>query len=228
MSLLEINKAFEGKGLSELAKKQYQVVENLEEKVESLYWFMETYRDIEVAYRSTESAREFYSLAPDVKKVLGDDAEEVFYTAKLGYSMEGAPARLVYILQKALRKYDMPNVAISSIPESLLTPFIGKGAIGEGITIKHIVQNILGHTYESLLKSKLAAYNNDAFEVYVADVDRVIILPKEYEDVLKSLSDLQTVCYDKVKGVCMCGMPFRTMKGHYGITEDEFDLRRCI
>ena len=130
-------------------------------------------------------------------------------------------------MNKAIRKYNTPNNAISAISDQIISQYCAEGALGPDVTLKTVLQNIMGKAYKSLTLSKLAVLNNGVYEVYVSNVDRVLILPKEYEKYLNDLSDLRTVEYVKSVGVCIHGEPFRTLMRN-GITTNEFDLRDCI
>jgi len=229
MTLLEINRAIEGRSSKKEAEIQYKEIDNLFEQVQNLQLTMQVDNGIKSRFDLTESANEFYKACPLAKKIVEKDAlSEAFYALKAGFYFEGIPSKLTYILSKAIKMYETPNRAVSAISLAVLGNYLGNGALAEGHTIKEVINNILGVEYKTLTRARRAAKYNDVFEVYVENVDRVLVLPASYEQFLESRTDLETVTYDKEKGVLMCGVPLRIYGGRIGITTDDFDLRECI
>jgi len=226
MRITEINTMVEGIGLPR--GKELVKVPDLAGKLREFSEFLLAFEDVQARFQLTESVKEFTDACPIVKAFFKREVlEEVFYATKAGYFFEGVPSRLTYLLKKALQSYDTPNKALASINGSRLIPYLKQGILPEGVTVKTVVNNICGYDVRLLTEAKLAVQNMNTIEVYVPNVDMVLVLPKEYENAVGSRSDLETVYYEKGRGVLIRGQLFRTMYGKLGITRTDFDLREC-
>lgn len=228
MYVIELNDKIRGNNLEE-AKALY-AVGKLEDYLNDFAEVLRAFEGIRARFGATEVASEFLSACPMVVTFMGKKAiaEEVFYAMKTGYFYPGVPAKLTYFIKKALQMYDTPNLAVSKVARNLWTPYLKKGLLPDGVTIKTVIDNICGYETRLLLDSDRAVVNGSAIEVYVPDVDEVLVLPKEYAEDVRGRDDLQTVMYDKAEGVKIRGHLFRTMHGKIGVTLDDFDLRECF
>lgn len=227
MQIIKVNNMLEGRELPDV--KARRPVENLEDKLTEFKEILSAFDSIAARFRSTESSSEFLSACPIITTFLGkkDVVEEVFYAMKNGYIYQGVPAKLTYLVKKALQLYDTPNKAISMISQSSLLPYLRKETLPMGITVKAVIDNICGYETKLLLDSVRAVTNQSCIEVYVPNVDTVLVLPMEYTSVIQSREDLETVAMTP-EGVTIRGHLFRTMFGKTGITKSDFDLRECI
>lgn len=226
MRVTELNAMIEGIGLPK--GKELVKISDLTNRLREFSEFLLAFEDVKARFGLTESVKEFTDACPVVKAFFKREVlEEVFYATKAGYFFEGVPSRLTYLLKKALQSYDTPNKALASINGSRLLPYLKQGILPEGVTVRTVINNICGYDVRLLTEAKLAVQNMNTIEVYVPDVDMVLVLPKEYEGVVGCRSDLETVCYEKDRGVLIRGQLFRTMYGKLGITRDDFDLRKC-
>lgn len=179
-------------------------------------------------FMKTETASEFYEHVELAEKYIDKEIkEDVFYAAKLGFFYEGIPSKLVYILRKAIRKYQSPNLALTAIDTRLIAKYLKPGALPEGITIKQVIESILGKSFDLITQYRRKVRYRDWYEVYVPNVDRVILLPNDLAQLIESLDDLENVNYKKDVGVCVYDIPIRIMGSKVGVTTDEFDLREC-
>lgn len=228
MYIIELNNRIRGNELEEGS-----VLEKIVGLEGYLMEFLEIFKafdGVKARYQATESAVEFLKACPVVTKFYGKKviAEEVFYAMKVGYFYPGVPSKLTYFVKKALQKYDTPNKAISKVARNLWAPYLKRGVLPDGVTVKTVIDNICGYETRLLLDSDRAVVNGNAIEVYVPDVDEVLVLPKEYGTDVRGREDLLTVQYDKEKGVKIQGHLFRTMHGKVGVVMDDFDLRGCL
>ena len=90
-----------------------------------------------------------------------------------------------------------------------------------------IIENLTGVAYESLTNSRRKVKYRDCYEIYVQNVDRVVIVPPEIADFINSLEDLESIEFVDGVGVCVCGEPLRVLGDKIGIAKDDFDLREC-
>lgn len=176
--------------------------------------------------KDTEESDEFYAAYEFLRELTPDEIkEDVFYATKVGYILEGVPSKLVFILKKALSKYKTPNVALSAIDRRLLSKYLTKDSLPAGITIRLIMEDILGCTITLLSEYKKSIRYRDVFEVYVENTDRVLVIPESMGDYVQTQQDLENVSYVKDLGVCLYDKPMRTLGGKLGVVTDEYDLR---
>lgn len=228
MNLLDLNKIICGK-YSDEVKNKYKPIKNLKEEVAKFQKVMLINELYISCFKLTESSEEFYRSCPDFKKFIELELlEEVFYITKLGYYLEGVPSKLTFLLQKAFQKYDTPNNAVNAITGTAFGRFLKKGSLAEGITIKTVIETLIGERYQELTEFRLATKFKNCYEVYVKNVDRVVILPEDYGKYLESIDDLRTIEYRKEEGVVLCNTPLRTYGERIGVTCNEFDMRKCF
>ena len=227
MNLLELHKIFEGKYIEKREKeeKQIQVTEENVIKFRELLMINDSFTE---GLNRTESAVEYFKTYELLDKVVSDDLkEELFYIAKTGFFFEGIPSKVVYLLQRAIKKYNTPNNAISSIDIRVLNKYLKKGYLPESVTLKQVMENLIGREFQTLSEARLAVPYKDCIEVYVRNTDRVLIIPNTLEGYFNSREDLESVEYKKNIGVCIQDIPIRTLKNRLGITFNEYDLREC-
>lgn len=186
---------------------------------------------IKLAFDGTEDASRFYRMIPDAKVALGNtDAESVFYAFKLGYAYTGAPAKLVYVLTKSLNglggKYI--NTAIFGVYQ-YLRPYVNTQWVSDAgeVTLKDLIENVYNKPIDLLTESKPLIKSDDAYELYISDVDRIAILPVDIGELI-SYEDALNVKFDSSVGIVLSGIPLRSFNGRLGITMDDFDLRECV
>ena len=227
MNLLELNSIVAGKYTEGVGKNKTTrcITEEEFEDFRAMLSVNPANRDF---LNRTETASEFYEHVELADKYIDKEIkEDAFYAAKLGFFYAGVPSKLVYILRKAIRKYQSPNLALSAIDVRTISKYLKEGALPEGITIKNVIESILGRQCELLTSYRRKVKFKDWYEVYVPDVDRVLLLPEDLAKHIESLEDLENINYRKDVGVCVYDIPIRTMGNKVGVTVDEFDLRKC-
>ncbi|MBQ2885880.1 MAG: hypothetical protein IJE43_19315 [Alphaproteobacteria bacterium] len=178
------------------------------------------------SFNKTDSAKEFYEAFELFRKIIPDNVkEDAFYSAKVGYYFEGVPSKLVYILKQAISKGATPSLALQSVSPLVWGRFLKEGSLPEGITIKDVLESIYGYEVQLLSKSQKKIQYSDYSEIYVENVDKIVLLPNDIADQFASIDDLSSIKYVPKKGVCFEEMPLRFFNGRKGITLDEFDLR---
>lgn len=176
----------------------------------------------------TESYKEFYEAFEKFRIMIPDDVkEDVFYAAKMNIIYEGIPMRLVYLIHKAMLKYKNLNVAIRSIKENVLAKYLEPGVLPEGITVKDVIETYTGKEAKLITESCYKVDYDGYSEVYVANTDRVALLPSDIADSFRSLDDLRSIYFDEEKGLMFGDMPIRILGGRVGISFDEYDYRDC-
>ena len=229
MNLLEVNKIVEGRYDDDTATGTPAVAITQDD----LYNF-NLLLDIDRKYREeglylTNSHTEFYNAFELFDAVVEDELkEELFYAAKLGFFIKGVPSRLVYLLQLAIRKYTYPNYALAAIDRRVLAKYLKRGVLADGITIKDVIENLLGKSYQPLTEYTRAACYDDVAEVFVENTDRVMLVRKEFFEYFSNREDAKTVTYVKDEGVKVQDKLVRTLGNQLGITADEYDLRECM
>lgn len=230
MNLIELSNACNGRLIE--GKKAVSPVEERLTTIEELQRFKNTLaiHDIfQAAFQATENASEFY----DSVELLKDTTpkakrEDIFYAAKLGFFYDGVPSKLVYLLKKSMKVNPSPNAVLSSILPSTLEAYVKVGALREGITVKTVLENLYGRPVTLFSDSIKKVDYDDFSEIYVANVDRVVLVPKDIAEKIVSIEDIENVQYVPDVGVCVGDIPLRVMGDRCGITYKEFDLRECV
>lgn len=227
MNLLQLNEIFEGKYVDELKKSEVikTITENDLNEFRELLSISDSFSE---GLNLTESYAEYFQTYEILGKSVNEDLkEDLFYAAKLGFFYEGIPSKIVYLLRKSLRKYNTPNNAISALDVRSISRYLKKGSLPEGVTLKMIMENIIGREFETITQYRRSVHFKEVTEVYVQNTDRVLVLPKELAVFVESQKDLESVQYVKNIGVCVHDIPIRTLGGKIGITFNEYDLREC-
>lgn len=183
------------------------------------------------SFQMLDDSNAFFKAFPDVKKVLGVKiCTEIFYACKLGYYYEGVPAKLVYILQKAIVNHgkEYPNVTLNSAV-NLLKPYACAQykCNNNIVTVKDVLDNVFGYSVQLLTTAKTKIKPGLYWEVFIPDVERVAIMPDDIASMI-SYGDCDKLSFDFRKGIMLEDVPVRTMNGRVGITKNDFDLRECI
>lgn len=236
MTLLKLNELLSKK--VQEGESQFVELPDVEKWTEMFQSMLLISEDYQLRFELTESDKEFYKACVLFQKVIPKEyAQEVFYRVKLGYYMKGVPSKLVFILQKAIRKYKLPNLAVNAINQSVLLPLISTEKVKDithvntlkaGLSVQEVIENIIGVTYRPLLEWSQISKHSDCLEVYVADDDRVAVLPLNYEKYFTDSMCTQ-LTFVKGEGLYIYGKHLlRTIDGTLGIIHDEFDLRGVI
>ena len=156
---------------------------------------------------------------------MGINNTELFYSFKLGYTTEGIPSELVYILEKAVREYGTanPNSTLWSCYRLIekYAEYYFKTENGDMI-LQDVVYAIFKKKFDFITPRRNISGN----EVYVHNKDSIALLP---DNILSEING-QKVFYDKT-GLYIGEENhtlLRLMNGRIGVTVDDFDLRECI
>lgn len=226
MNLVEMNdKILTGK------KNVVQVPTVTQENLTQFKSLMAISKLTESAFDSLEDANAFYKMFPYIKKLIGTNiCVEVFYACKLGYYYENIPAKLTFILNKAVRVNGKENINATLNPAVNLLRTYAENAYefgGKTITVKDVIENIVGAPVSLISSSTPKIKSNGCWEVFIPNAERVALFPDDIGSML-SYSDCEKLEFDIGKGIMLEGIPIRTFNNRIGITKDDFDLRECI
>lgn len=226
MNLIEMNdKIMGGK------KKTVKVASVSQEKLIEFKSLVSISKLAENAFEQLEDANAFYKMFPYIKKIIGTNiCVEVFYACKMGHFYEGIPAKLTFILEKAVRTGDKSHVnAMLNPAVSLLRTYADASwkYDGKTITMKELIENITGEPVTLITSSTLKVQARDCWEVYIKDAERVALIPNDIATMF-SYGDCEKLHFDIGKGIMLGDIPVRTLNNRIGITKDEFDLRECF
>ena len=176
-----------------------------------------------------DDSNTFYGMFPDIKKLMGIElSKEVFYAVKTGYTLKGVPARLVYIISTAFKTLGVDNVnnTLNSIV-AYLKDFVDYTYSENNLTVKDIIENIIGKPVSLLTDDTRMVRCNNYYEVWISDVEQVAFIP---EDIAESLSpsNIEAIKFDANKGLVLKDIILRTFNGRLGVTKDDLDLRDCL
>lgn len=188
--------------------------------------------------KSTYSSTEFYTANPlfdeAIKAYRKDHAvlkSDLFYSMKSGIYIPHVPSELVATINYAKSKYNTPNKMLLAIDNLRISKFLNmRLSTDDSITVKSVIDTIFGYSVDLLTRTNLLASNRDFVEVYISNINNVLIAPTELKERIADMEDLLNIEYNEDVGVIIKGYthPIRGMIGMYGITEDDLDLRKVI
>ena len=212
-------------------KKTVTIKEIPQEKLIEFKSLIAISKTVESAFETIEDANAFYKMFPYIKKLIGSNiCVEVFYACKLGYFYSGIPAKLLFILNKAIRSGDRMhiNATLNKAVNLLRTYCDSQWKTDENvITMKDVIENIVGEPVNLITSSTLKVQAKDCWEVYIKDAERVALVPNDIATML-SYGDCEKLQFDIGKGIVLGDVPIRTLNNRIGITKDDFDLRECF
>lgn len=200
-----------------------------EDKVNQAYEFLKevipaipTIRD---TFKDCESAVDFYKAFPSFK-FTGNNSEEAFYRLKLGMKVDGVPSRIIYILRKAIKAHgtEFPNLTLQSVYK-LLAQYDDFTFENDGneITLINVVEYAFGKPVK-LITARRPRVDN---EVYVANANRIAIIPDDILELVKG-----EITFEPSRG--LLGevdnqlVELRILSDRLGVTTDDFDLRKAF
>lgn len=229
MNLIEFN--------DKLLKKRNKIITVLPELTEedkSLFNdLILSNKNVQNAFNNTESDTVFFSIYPDIKKIVGPaKSTELFYAFKMYEDFTGVPNKAVYVLKMAIRKYGVTNtnLIINSVLQ-YLTPYVDQAyeIDGETYTIKDVIENVTGKNATLLTDAvrKVKTPDKEVYELWIPDVNRVAVVPSDIAGLISN-DDAYNLCYDKKLGIMLNGTPIRTFNNRLGITQFDFNLEECV
>lgn len=218
-SLLEINDMFKLKGLANDTVTELSTIEEVQDFKKLLLLSPA----IEKNFLSTSSAVEFFKSAPELQKGLSKVKKmDLFYAAKSDMLLEKVPSYIVYFINQAYKKCNYPNLTVSRLSLSLIKEFISM--LPEGISLLNVLENIAGQRAELFNSAVRKTEFKGVYELYIPNIDKVVIIPKAIADEINTIDDYQSVQYVKGVGVCLGSIPLRVFNGALGIVCNEFNL----
>lgn len=186
---------------------------------------------IQSAFNLTDDADSFMKMYPDIRRVISTSKLiEAFYALKLGYYLEGVPSKLVYVIENAVKTFGKDNINYTL---SSITPFLNIYATSKfecdnnTYTLKGVVENIVGSSVSLLSYASPKVKSNGCYEVYVKDINQVVLLPNDIGEEIPMV-DVDKIVYNKEVGLTINDVPLRCFGDRVGITKSEFDLRECF
>jgi len=174
-----------------------------------------------------DSPKLFYSREPDLKNdIPANKREEYFYSAKLGLVSPEVPAKLIFLIKKAL-SYGSANFLMKIALEKDLKDIFSRGYLCDDITVRDVICNITGDKdYLPLAEGRYKVANSENFDVYVAAEDAVALLPKKLGEAL-SFEDISNIKLEK-KELTLAGRPLAQLAGYLGVVNSIYDLRNLM
>lgn len=178
-------------------------------------------------FANTEDASQFFDWCPIFKSLDHDSLEDAFYCEKVGYRLEGVPAKLVFILTKALKLYP-PNKALSLVDKRVFQKYSDGKNLKEGVCIRKVLSTICKYDVKLLCKDMPIVKNDNVFEVYMEEHDAVLVMPEKIgEKLYRNPDQVKLLNVDKTKGVMLLDVPLSTVLAGRAYI-DIFDLRHVL
>lgn len=175
----------------------------------------------------TENHKDFFRAEPDIAHYTPSQYQaELYYTAKLGYYVQGVPAICLYMVSKALEQHNLPNLVVKQLPESFLKTVFTEGFFGNGYCLRDVICTLSGTVFTPVSSLHLKDVHDKYSEVYVAETDMIAAIPNDIASVItnESAKDLR-VTQD---GLWLRDILVRTMGSYAGVINSIYDLRELL
>lgn len=186
--------------------------------------------------KKTQSRVEFYSGNPMLDACIDDYCrrfslnkstfkKEFFYSLISGVYVPHIPSELTAMAVFSKNKYFTPNRTIDKMDRSVLSKYIcDKGVV------KTLLDVLFGYKVNLITSVRPMVSNNGIVEIYIANIDGVLLCNEGIREILSDISDIKSLAYSKEKGVVVGKneVPLRTLIHSFGITEDDMDLRSVL
>lgn len=231
MNLLDINKIILGDSPLEIPN-DFKPYPDYGKELKELFKLAANYTNIETV-RRTQSNVEFYESLPLLSALISDLTKkdralkkELFYAMYLGFYIPGVPSELVAMIQYTISKAKTPNRTISSLDSSKFSKYLKTPFSSDPKIIKKVIDTLFGYETQ-LLSSQLCVENKDVVEIYISNIDQVLLCNTSIRNKFNDVHDFSKLSYDKNLGVVLgeSKIPLRTLINVYGICTDDMDLR---
>lgn len=185
----------------------------------------------------TKSHIEFYSSNPILDAYFSDLSlpvnaavfkKEFFYSLISGIYIDTIPAEIVAILHFALQKYKTPNKSLVALDKSRFNVCLKNRYHTDGGYIKKALDLLCGYNTELVSTNKCVVTNKDTVEIYISNIDDILMCSTSIRSVLTHPDDYTNLYYDSERGIVLGEnrIALRTILHPYGIAKNDLDLRK--
>jgi hypothetical protein len=96
--------------------------------------------------------------------------------------------------------------------------------------MKEIIDELWGYEVNLVTKVRPMVTNDDIVEIYIDNLNSIVLCNPSIRDILTSVSDVESLWYSKEKGIVVgeSEIPLRTMIQSFGIVKNDLDLRKVF
>ena len=189
---------------------------------------LEQYEIAKTIFEKVEYYKDFYKYCPDFAIWIPKQQEEIFYAAKCGFILEGAPSHLVYTVKKALEEYPSPNMVPIRLGTTVLNSCFKKGYFKDKITLYDVICNVFGESYQVFDSEHYTCNCSKHTEVYIESEDMVALLPTAFANTVdksflrKLVVNGQDLMHEDQH------VYLGNLNGYRGVCNSVYDLRELI
>ncbi len=235
MNLIDINNIILGNKIIEV--KQSNIIKNYYSDIIYCLSNFSSYCNIK-HMDGTKSYKEFYESNPMFDAIISDYIgkndnkfkKELFFSMVCNCYIEGYSMEFVALLKKAIKECKSPNRAIRSIDKSKMEKFLLNPCNDDPKYIKNLLDYLYGYNVNLITEFNIMVTNKNIVEIYIDNVDNVLLANESIKTVLTSVDDIKDLFYDKNKGVIIKngGVILRKLIDTFGIVTDDMDLRTVV
>lgn len=137
----------------------------------------------------TNSVNAFYKSEPDIALYVPKECRaEYFYVMKSGLYSTDVPAKLLYVLKECFEQHGTYNMLAKYVPEKLMEEMTAENFMLNGKTILDVIKEAFDPNFEPISHDRPLVKNEDNFDLYVPDKDRILIIPPKIEKIISQMN----------------------------------------
>lgn len=186
----------------------------------------------------TRSHTEFYDYNPLMNAAITDwkvnDSlvfkKELFYSMLCGVYIPNVPSELTALFVLTRRECEYPNQMIAALDKSAFKKYLTYSYHSSPTIMKDILDGLWGYKVNLVTNDRLMVTNDDAVEIYIRNINDILLCNKNIRDILPDTRDVENLKYSKEKGIVLgdSDIPLRTLVQTFGIVDDDLDLRKVF
>lgn len=185
--------------------------------------------------RKTKSYIEFYNANPMLEAFIKDlhpkdfsmFSKELFYSMLCEVYVPCIPTELVALFLLSRKTSVSPNRMMASIDRRVFKNYMTLNWHNDKQILKKLIDNIWKMDVNLVTKDRPMVINNNIVEIYVSNIDDILLCNSSVLDVLHSTEDVKSLSYSNNLGVVVgdTEVPLRTLINKYIIVRNDLDLR---
>lgn len=177
------------------------------------------------SFEFNPSIRKFVPAMPILDKSIDSKVLVEFkHAINNGVLFEGIPGEFVYYVKLAIKHRLTPNKALMYMPASFWKEIFEKDIKN----LKEVMNSIYGYNVSLLSSARPYVLNKDTYEVYIPNIDNVLIINKDDIPEDLHMTSFENVFYNKEDGVHIggeAGPLLRELVNPIAYAVDDLDLR---
>lgn len=224
MTIIEMYPYIMGKKFSREATEPYRVDVEL---FDSVYSHVKLDTRLQILLDSCNNPSTFFKASVDLSaNIKREYREELFFCLKNGFATREVPAKCIWYVREAYKRYQIPNLIPKLIPEKVLDVFFQENYF-VGKTLYDVICNFAFEDYKPFSpQSYRSSLSEDFEEIYIAEKDMVAVFPKAITSKLSD-NDIKEL-HVSSNGITLNGKHLSLMGGYHGASRSIYDNRELF